>query len=99
MKLQLITLPLFLKLIAPPLIIRVAFPFLNVNPLTVKVSALTIKISLACCASKIASALPYFIRFKLLLMVKLVLFSPVYVPDAILIVSPLEQSLQPLLMF
>ena len=49
---------------------------------------LTVQILRNPSASKIATPLPYFMKFKFLLMVKSVLLVPLYSPDAIMIVSP-----------
>ena len=49
--------------------------------------ALTVQILLLFCASKIASPSLYFLKFKFLLIVNFILSTPVYSPDAIMIIS------------
>ena len=68
------------------------FPFLKVKPLIFMVVAVTVQILFCFCASKIASSSPYFSKYKFLSMVNPMFLFPVYVPDAILIVSPLLAS-------
>ena len=75
-----------LKYIAPPLS---DFPFLKVRPVIFMLVAVTVQIWLFPAALKIASALPYFMKFKFLSIVNFIFPFPVYSPDAIITVSPL----------
>ena len=72
--------------IAPPS--PFAFPFLKVKPIIFVNDAVTLHILLWLSASNITSPSPYFMKFNLLAIVRFRLSFPVYVPDAIITVSP-----------